>query len=490
MGDVFRELARLKSTARSGNFDAVFAVLQDILASTNSLGAHWAEIVMIAGDHHFEDLAAHAAKRLFDENSSQPMVASIYARALAACGASEDVVSVLSPFAASGSLNYADRMLLARAYAFLGRPDGAESELRRLIVEKPTVPFAWEFLTQVKMFVEYDEDVRAIEKLTEVLRTSDPSQRAAINYARAKTMFDLNQDRQLLDALSNASAARSEQQPFNVQVLKELEEAAIGAAADAGLNGPSSGDDVDPVLTPIFVLGVPRSGTTLVEQLLARAADATAGGELKFLWLATRAFGGVSPSTIHGHVHQERQAGRSAWRRVKERYCGLAKLRFGDVQILSDKLLSNYFRLAFIRRAFPKARVVWCRRSPVDVAWSCWRSNFGADMSWSTSPEHIARYIRGYEQVMKHWCEAVPGWVVEIDYESLVADPAKHVSSLVSSLALQPSRPVKARAPCSIETLSFGQARQGIYSTAVGSAERFPISTARLTQSLAEERLI
>lgn len=236
---------------------------------------------------------------------------------------------------------------------------------------------------------------------------------------------------------------------------------------------------------PVFVVGMPRSGTSLTEQVLASHPRVFGAGEL---WLAQDTFETLPAatglacepidclSTLNRETSQ-----RLAWRYLDK----LAAINNSSDRIV-DKLPENTIFLGFIATLFPRAKIIHCRRDPRDTALSCWMTNF-AHVRWAFDFDNIAERIHEYHRLMAHWRSVLPLPMFEFDYEALVADLEGTARQLVAWCGLdwdpaclefhKTSRPV--RSP------SAAQVRQPLYSSSVGRWRHYERSLAPLFARLA-----
>jgi len=181
--------------------------------------------------------------------------------------------------------------------------------------------------------------------------------------------------------------------------------------------------------TPIFICGMFRSGSTLVEQLLARHSQVTAGGELEFI-----------PAMVHEDLRPYPQAlaeapgGRLG--ALRDRYLNQLRRIFPVAQRVTDKRPDNFLHIALIKAIFPQARIVHTRRHPLDNVLSVFFLYFGDDVSYSDRLDDIVHFYIQYRRLMDHWQVRFAPDIHAVDYDALVANPRSELEALLAFLGL------------------------------------------------------
>ncbi|MGA7196339.1 sulfotransferase family protein, partial [Roseiarcus sp.] len=218
--------------------------------------------------------------------------------------------------------------------------------------------------------------------------------------------------------------------------------------------------------TPVLIVGLPRSGTTLTEQILSSHPEIAAGGERE-PWGARFAARG----DIWGPTSTP-----EATRRLADDYLAALR-RFGpDAKRVTDKTLGNFMLLGVIHRVFPEATLIHCRRHPIDTALSIFTTNFEMNYDFASDRSDLVFFTRQYQRLMAHWREVLPpDRFVEVEYEALVADLEPQARRLIAACgvewndaSLEPHRNTR-----EITTASIWQARQPIYRTSVERWRRY-----------------
>ncbi len=231
---------------------------------------------------------------------------------------------------------------------------------------------------------------------------------------------------------------------------------------------------------PVFIVGLPRSGTTLTEQILASHPQVFGAGELNHVKEAFDAL----PRLLHTQaapvdalLHLNRE---SAAQIAARHLDGLAGLDPTAARVV-DKMPDNYLYLGLIAVLFPNARIIHCRRDLRDVAVSCWMTNF-RHIRWAADPEHIAARFTDYRRLMDHWRQALPLPLLEVDYEETVADLEGVARRLVSWCGLEwdPACLAFHETARPVRTASVTQVRQPIYGRSVARWRHYETELAPL----------
>jgi tetratricopeptide (TPR) repeat protein len=246
----------------------------------------------------------------------------------------------------------------------------------------------------------------------------------------------------------------------------------------------------DPSELPVFIVGMPRSGTTLCEQILASHPAVHGAGERgDLLHLANGLADEIAAATgAAPRAYPTCAADLPA--EVARRLAGehLERLRAlaPHARRITDKTPTNFRQLGLIALLFPKARIIHCRRDPLDTCWSCYAEDFNRSYAWAWDFDSLAAYHRLYRRLMAHWREVLPNSILELDYEALVADPEGESRRMIAFCGLdwderclrfhETERPV--------HTASIAQVRRPIYTGSVGRWRRYEPHLASLREAL------
>ena len=242
--------------------------------------------------------------------------------------------------------------------------------------------------------------------------------------------------------------------------------------------------------TPIFVVGLVRSGTTLVEQILASHPEVHGAGERKEIdQLAVTMHTQIQGAEPYPLCLDRLNPGMA--RSLAYGYLQRLAVEAGTASRIVDKMPHNYLHLGLIAMLFPRGRIVHCRRDPMDVCASAYFQNFKW-MTHAASIDDIAFYYREYTRLMEHWRRVLPMPIHEVVYEEMVADTEAMSRKLVSACGLEWDERCLAfyRTKRTVQTASKLQVRQPIFNRSVGRWKPFrvPPGTAAFGLGLAEQR--
>ncbi len=225
----------------------------------------------------------------------------------------------------------------------------------------------------------------------------------------------------------------------------------------------------DPSTLPIFVVGMPRSGTTLVEQVLASHPLVFGAGEISDLDTVMKAVAG-SDGTQRLPEAIATMSGEQV-RRIGAQYCDRIAALAPKAQRITDKMLPNFLWIGLIHLALPNARIIHVQRDPADTCLSCFSRLFAGDLPFTYDLAELGRYYQAYASLMAHWRAVLPeGAMIEVKYEELVADFPAQARRLVDYCGLEwddrCSAFYETRRP--VTTSSAAQVRLPIYQDSIG----------------------
>ena len=300
--------------------------------------------------------------------------------------------------------------------------------------------------------------------------------RRTLAFAMAKALEDLGRHDEVFAHLHRANRLMKSEFPYRF----ENERSHVQAVLDAYrvLKGRDL-EGIAPQDAPIFVTGMARSGTTLVETILSAHSEVTAGGELPYLSKAMARvidMANLVPDRIG-----------DAMARAGQDYIAAARRRTGTDGIFTDKAISTYARIGLAAMALPNARFIVLKRDPRDVGLSIYRNMFtpGTHL-YASDLGDIGRFIRQHDAFVEFWGNEMPDKVHVVEYEALTADPEPVIRDLVTAAGLEWEEACLSphKATRQVATLSFAQVRQPIYRASVAAWKRYENELTPLLEAL------
>jgi tetratricopeptide (TPR) repeat protein len=439
------------------SFQAAVKLKPDLFAVQNRLG----ELYLGQG-LRIESAAAFRAAAAAAKDLVAAQVAE--ARALEASGAFPRALAAMREIAGAHPSCVAAHSLLGGMFGQTGHSAEAAAHYLRVTELAPNMSVGWSGLATNRKFTA--DDGPLIARMEAALARTDLALdvRQALYFGLGKAHDDFCDYETAMRNFEAGNRLRAQRAPVDLGRLARHVDRLIQATAFGHRDHRSDPGNED--ATPVLIVGMPRCGSTLVEQILSSHSEVAAGGELEFWGLRD-----TPREDIWSLISTA-----EATRRIASDYLATLRTYGPDAKRVTDKALGNFIRLGLIHRIFPNATFVHCRRSPVDTALSIFTTNFDTHLAFGSNRSDIVFHYRQYQRVMAHWREVLPpGRLIEVDYEALVADPEPQVRRLVTACGLdwndaclEPHRNTG-----KITTASLWQARQPIYRTSVERWRRY-----------------
>lgn len=459
---------------KAGDRDRGAALLSALVADDPPLGPTWGSLTRLALHIGETSLALTAAKRLADLDRRDVPARLNHAALLAQNGQAAAARDLAAAITADHPADPAAWHLLGTCRATLGEGEAAIADFRRAIA-RAADPFAaspsWLALAEGRTFESADDpDLAAMTALLERWPSGAGAAeaKAALLYAVGKARDDLGQTDAAFAAYAEGAALVAASRPDDQSEADAFVDALTTGFSAAMLAQLPKGESSS---RPIFVLGLPRSGTTLVEQILVSHSQVADGAELNLFRAAAMSVGGISPAAVSAFA-AARPEGLSA---VGRAYLHMLEDRFGPEGRVVDKTLNHSRYLGLIHSALPQARFIWLRREPGAAAWSAFRTWFAQGLNWSWSLDRIAHYFRSEDRLHAHWTEVAGDAILTVPYEALVADPALWTRRILDHVGLpyEPGVDEFHKTERAVTTASFAQVRKPIYTTSTASWKRY-----------------
>jgi len=324
--------------------------------------------------------------------------------------------------------NMDTRALLGDMLRVSGRVEGSAAEYRKVLAERPWTGMAWWGLADLRTGALKPGDIESMQAALRKHHASDDD-RIAIGFALAKALDEHGRYEASLQALQRANAIARLRQHWNAPAFSSL----VGAINSMFTPPPAPAPD--PILgrEVLFIVGLPRSGTTLVEQILASHSQVEGAGELPDLSLV---LGEESRRLGQPFPRWATSAGPDDWQRLGERYLERAAYWRNRRPKFTDKLPGNWMYIGAIRAMLPGAHVVICRRDPLETCFSCYRQLLPDGNEFSRTPEDLAAFWHDFDRSANRWAALHPSQVYQHDYEAMVTNPEPVIRKLLEACGL------------------------------------------------------
>ncbi|MET4569246.1 tetratricopeptide repeat-containing sulfotransferase family protein [Rhodanobacter soli] len=321
---------------------------------------------------------------------------------------------------------------------------------------------------------------------TDSITIRDRFARAEFESAIFKVHDDLGHQEEAWAALERSNVLMREINPYDRAGESALTEALIhGADVLAPVTATQVPRFDGPI--PIFIVGMPRSGTTLLDHMLSGHSDVVSAGEIldfqrQFHWVTD-----VAPGGTEGMLAAISRCEEVDFAELGARYLKQTQWRAQGHKYYIDKLPINVRMVPFIRRALPQARILHLTRDPMDVCWSNLKVMFGMASSYCYDQHALAHYYGEYVRLTNHWRTILPSVMLDVSYTSLVTDPATtlHQVLLHCGLEMEESCLHPERNVAPVATPSSVQVREAIHSHTLGQWRRYTAQLSPLQQALA-----
>lgn len=382
-----------------------------------------------------------------------------------------DVTGAIESFQQALELDREDartRLGLGDAYESAGRFPQARMQYEAILRRQPASPLALARLLQQR---EGEIDPARVERAKAL--ADDPATpedgRIRLHVALGYHYDRCGDHPRAFSHLRRGYDAEAAREPFDAEGYERAIERIVETLdRDFFSDAPDSGVDSE---RPVFVVGMPRSGTTLTEQILASHSRVAAGGELSMLLKVSWQIGELSRDR-RPYPEGLRSTGRMALRRMARHYLEQLDRVSTTAERVTDKLPFNFMHLGVIALLFPNARVIHCRRHPLDNCLSCYFTSFADQIRFANRLDTLGRYYLAYDRLMRHWHEVLPIEILDLQYESLVDDTEHQVRGLLAHCGLpwEDACLEFHRTERGVRTPSRWQVRQPIYR---GSVQRW-----------------
>jgi tetratricopeptide (TPR) repeat protein len=348
------------------------------------------------------------------------------ARALTIEGHEESAAPLLRAVLGRQPANAPALGLLGDILAGLGQFEEAERCFEGFLALQPAKVETFYNIVRCRRITAGDGDL--IERMDAALQSPRLTdlQRSPLQLARGKSLEDLGRYGEAMAAFDDASEARARSVPFDLGRFVGFVDSLVERFDARALSRTYPGASDDP--TPTFILGMPRSGTTLCEHILCAHPQAAGPGELQFWTTFGPTLEAAGPRSLEGRFVGDAAA----------YYLRYLRAISGEAARIIDKTPLNFLWIGLIHIVFPRSTIIHCRRRPIDTAISIHQTAFAPGLDLPTGGDDLVGYFRQYQRLMAHWRAVLPpGRVLEVDYETLTASPDGDIRRIVAHAGLE-----------------------------------------------------
>jgi tetratricopeptide (TPR) repeat protein len=350
----------------------------------------------------------------------------------------------------------------------LGRLSEADEAYERALLIAPRQVSTHLNLAHLRRFTADDPRLRRLEEIAGEMPTLEAGDQISLHFALAKAYEDLNQHEQCFGHLREGNAIKRRQLSYDESAVLDMFQRIRTIFTRDLVRQKSGAGDASRV--PVFVVGMPRSGTSLLEQILASHSGIFGAGETGSFARAVAPFrhpeteGGEFPEMVSTLSAQDLNEIGSA-------YLNAVQSLAPDMARIVNKLPMNFMFAGLIHLALPNAKIIHARRDPMDTCFSCYSLVFTGNQPFSYDLGELGRYYRGYEALMAHWHEVLPkGVMIDVQYEALVDDIEGQARAMIAHCGLEWEDACLSfhETERSVRTASAVQVRAPVYRSSIG----------------------
>ena len=376
------------------------------------------------------------------------------------------------------------RLSIGHVQKTLGKRPESEASYKAALELDPGFAEAYWSLADLKNYSFSAAEVATMEQLLASDKRGRTNE-AQLHFALGRACEQHQQYPQAFVHYAQGNALKRLDTPFDIEHF-ERRSARIRAFFDETFFAARAGAG-DPNAAPIFIVGLPRSGSTLVEQILASHSRVEGTMELPNIVALANEFDDLVPGR-DGYPETLRGASGAQLAALGARYLAQTAPLRGGRERFTDKLPNNFSHVGLIHAILPHATIIDARRHPMDSCFSTFKQHFAQGQAFSYDLEDLGRYYRCYLALMDHWDRVLPGKVLHLQYEELVRDPETHIRRLLAHCGLPFEAACLAfhETKRSVRTASAEQVRQPLYTSGVGYWRHFAAELEPLGHALGD----
>jgi len=326
-------------------------------------------------------------------------------------------------------------LALAIFYCEAGEVDKAESHLADILAINSAHVQAFCLLTRInRLTLASEQSQLMLKKLTSLKEPLSLHEKIALHYAFFNQYHLIKDYVQAFEHLQEANDLQSSAINFRVNDMKPFFSSLMTTFDEPIMSRVHSSINTES-LVPIFIVGQPRSGSTLLEQMLMGHQDISSGGELPFL--AGDIAKGIWQLTGKHFPEGVSLLSQAHCKKLGEHYLKSMQCIAPKAKYIIDKMPANYQSIGLIKMLLPQAKIIHIKRNVMDVSWSIYQNNFEAPEPYFCSLTEIYQYNACYQRVMEHWYTLIPDFIHTTEYSNLVVNPETELTKVLAFCGLE-----------------------------------------------------
>lgn len=466
-------LDEIESSLRKGRYAHIVPALRRIVRQQTDLGSDWGRVAQMAGKLQDYQSALTAAERRLKAqpgNVAARLKLAEYAHSAGRFDEARAAVEAAHA-AAPGNAGVIYAMGFTRARA--GETDEAIEYYRRAVTLDASKSMAWSVIAKLRDFDSPDDpDIEAMRRDVKRTQNANPNVRAPLQYALGYAMESLGDHTAAFKHIHAGAELMKSHRRYNPDSVRRVFQGAIDVF-DPEMIARSRGVRSN---RPIFVVGAPRAGTTLVETILLSHSDVHEGGELPYLSVASYALQPALEQAPGQFLQACRRNGiPRPFYSFGQAYLGLASERFGHESRFVDSTTTTPWQAGYILTGLPDAKIVWLTRNRQDALWAIYKVFFPGAQSFSYDFDHIMHRLDWVERLRDHFASLAPETILPVAYEDLARDPETWIRKILAHCDLPYEDAVMDfhKSKRVVNTASFTQVRQPITTKSIGSWKKY-----------------
>lgn len=463
-----RVVAQFQRAVQRRDRSEIVANLQELIALRAPMAGQWLQLALIGVDLGEIGLARAAAGLYVEAFERSPQAHFDTVAIFARFGAYDEALAILRSLPPTVPDNFSYSLSRGAAALNAGEIDEARHWLSEALRLRPHSGSAWH---QLSLFVDFAAEPNLADRLLAVeseMQHAPSQERALYYYALGKVHADRADRRRAFAAVTRAASETKALYPNDRSIEQRLATEAT-EGYDAARIAALEQRQTEPTGRSIFVMGLPRSGTTLVEQVLTSHSEVSGGGEIDLLRLLVHETGNASYAAL------ERFVDTAGVPPLAKFWDHLLDQRFPGSRRVVDKTTDTSRKLGLAAAVLPDAPLIWLTRDPLDCAWSCYRTCFMQGIRWSNDLSDLAFAFRLEDYLLSQWREILGERLLVVPYDELVTKPDSWIRRILGhcGLGAEPATFAPHENRRVVNTASVMQVRKPINRKAIGSAEPY-----------------